>query len=264
MGRFPQVPRLERELLLGRHLELSRAQLIANPRQLIAAPQLAGLGRDLERLQRGEPLAYVLGVRDFWDFTLTVTPAVLIPRPETETLVEQALKKIQPGDVVLDLGTGSGAVAIAIARSSPASSVTAVEASAAALAVARSNAERLNARITFRHGHWFRGEQARYQVIVANPPYVAETDPHLQALRFEPRAALTAGPEGLDDLAEIIGDAPARLCTNGWLLVEHGYDQAAAVAVLFRKAGFQDIALIRDLGRQPRVTLGRLPPVHTR
>jgi len=261
LDRHPGVPRLERELLLCHHLGVDRAVLIASPERVVNPACLADLDRDAGRLAAGEPLAYLTGERGFWDFTLRVTPDVLIPRPETETLVEAALERLNRGDRVADLGTGSGAIAIALARSADVT-VVAVDRSPAALAVASCNAARLNASVTFVEGDWFDGLQGRFQMIVANPPYVAERDPHLAALAHEPAQALLGGPDGLHDLRRIVRQAPSYLERDGWLLVEHGYDQADAVGALFEAAGFTDIALLRDLGGQPRVTLGRQGTAH--
>lgn len=261
LDRHRRVPRLERELLLCHHLGLDRAVLIAAPERPVDPARLEHLETDAQRLAAGEPLAYLTGERGFWDFSLRVTPDVLIPRPETETLVEAALARLAAGDRVADLGTGSGAIAIALARSA-AVQVVAVDVSAAALAVARDNAARLQARITFIESDWFAGLDGRFRMIVANPPYVAQGDPHLAALAHEPAGALVGGPDGQRDLRQIIRHAPAHLDTGGWLLVEHGYDQAEPVRALFEAAGFAAIELVRDLGGQPRVTLGRLGADH--
>lgn len=257
LARHGGLPRLELELLLCRHLDLTRAGLTANPDQPVEGAPHATLTRDVGRLSRGEPLAYILGEREFWDFTLEVSPAVLIPRPETETLVEEALARLQPGDRVLDLGTGSGAIAIALARAAEAA-VVAVDASTPALEVAARNAARLGATVEFRHGNWFEPVPERFRMIAANPPYVAEGDPHLKALAFEPMEALISGPDGLRDLDIIIANAPDHLAPGGWLLVEHGWDQADAVARRFRAVGFEAVSAVPDLGGQPRVTAGRL------
>ena len=253
-----QLPLLERQLLLCHHLGVGTATLLATPEQLIDADQLAGLGASASRIAAGEPLAYLLGEAGFWDFMLTVTPAVLIPRPETETLVEQALSRIGAGDRLLDLGTGSGAIAIALARHTEAL-VVASDRSEAALTVARANAARLDVDIDFRMSCWFDKLEGFFDLITANPPYIAIADPHLPALRFEPAEALIGGPNGLLDLARIINRAPDFLNARGWLLVEHGYDQATAVADMFGHAGFESIELVHDLGGQPRVTLGQRP-----
>lgn len=258
LERHPDLPRLERELLACHRLSLQRAALIADPDLLVTPAELTSLNVDADRLRRGEPLAYVTGERGFWDFTLAVSPAVLVPRPETETLVERALVRTAAGSRVLDLGTGSGAIAIAMALNTDAR-VTAVDASAAALAVARDNAARLDATVQFRIGNWLDGVRDRFDLILANPPYVAEEDPHLTDLAFEPRSALVSGPAGLDDLTIIIRDAPRALVPGGWLMVEHGYDQAEAVRARFTAAGFEAVTLTRDLGGRPRVTEGRHP-----
>ena len=257
LQRHCTAPRRERELLLCHHLRVDRAVLIADPLRPVDPTRLESLESDARRLAAGEPLAYLIGERGFWDFTLRVTPDVLIPRPETETLVEAALTRLEPGDRVADLGTGSGAIAIAIARSADAA-VVAVDASPAALRVARENACRLAASVEFLESDWFSRIEGRFRMIVANPPYVAAGDPHLAALSHEPSSALIGGADGLAALRRIIAGAPDHLEPGGWLLVEHGFDQATPVRRLFEAAGFQDIELIRDLGDQPRVTVGRL------
>ncbi len=261
LDRHRSVPRLERELLLCHHLGLDRAALIATPERPVDPTRLEHLESDARRLAAGEPLAYLTGERGFWDFTLRVTPDVLIPRPETETLVEAALSRLGSGDRVADMGTGSGAIAIALARSADVM-VVAVDTSAAALLVARDNAARLNAQVTFVESDWYRELAGRFRMIVANPPYVAAGDPHLAALEHEPSDALIGGSDGLDDLRCIVGQAPGHLEPGGWLLVEHGFDQADPVRLLFETAGFTAIELVRDLGDQPRVTLGRWEDGH--
>ena len=257
------LPLLERQLLLCHYLGVGTATLLATPEHHIDADQLAGLSASAGRVAAGEPLAYLLGEAGFWDFMLKVTPAVLIPRPETETLVEQALSRIRPGDRLLDLGTGSGAIAIALARHTESThteaTIVAIDRSEAALTVARANAARLEVEVDFKLSCWFDALDGIFDLIVANPPYVAAADPHLPALRFEPAEALIGGPDGLLDLARIITGAPDYLSAQGWLLVEHGYDQAEGVAELFRHAGFRSIELVHDLGGQPRVTIGQRP-----
>jgi len=200
-------------------------------------------------------VAYILGRREFYGLELSVNPAVLIPRPETELLVDLALER-RPA-AVLDLGTGSGAVALAIKRHLPGARVVAVEASAAALAVARRNAVKLNLEVEFRHGRWFdplRGE--RFELVVSNPPYVAEGDPHLPGLRHEPEAALVAGPEGLDAIREITSAAGSFLRPGGWLLLEHGAWQDAAVRSLLEQAGLESVRTWPDLAGIGRVSGG--------
>lgn len=256
LHRHRTLPLLERQLLVCHRLNTQRAEIMTCPEQPLTATQQQDLDTDAARLTEGEPLAYIVGERAFWDCTLEVSPAVLIPRPETETLVEQALTRICPGDRILDLGTGSGAIAIALANTVEAT-IVAVDESEAALNIARSNAARLSTSIDFRLSDWYQNVSGTYQVIVANPPYVAEADPHLPALAHEPRSALVSGSEGLDDLRLIIDGAVKFLADDGWLLVEHGYNQAAEVEALFLGARFSSVTMIRDLGNQPRVTVGQ-------
>ncbi len=255
------IDRLDAQALLSAVLRQPRAWLLAHDEAALDGEARTRLQALLERRAGGEPLAYLLGEKEFYGLTLTVTPDVLVPRPDTETLVEWALELL-PGDQptrVLDLGTGSGALALAVARHRPQARITAVDASAAALAVARGNGERLGLVVEWLASDWFAALAGRrFDLIVSNPPYVAEGDAHLGALRHEPQAALTAGGDGLDAIRRIVGDAPARLEAGGWLLLEHGFEQAEAVAGLLARAGFQDIATRRDLGGRPRSTGGRL------
>ena len=217
----------------------------------------------ISRRARGEPIAYLLGQREFWSLPLTVTPQTLIPRPETETLVALALETM-PKDAPLriaDLGTGTGAIALAIARERPRSKVIATDISPAALSVAKDNAARLGLdNVRFVCGSWCRALTVdAFDFILSNPPYVAESDPHLREgdLRFEPRKALAAGPRGLDELHRIIPGAHDRLHTNGWLIVEHGYDQGERVMQLMRTQGFREISDHPDAAGLSRVTRGR-------
>ncbi|MFZ2234987.1 MAG: peptide chain release factor N(5)-glutamine methyltransferase [Dokdonella sp.] len=215
----------------------------------------------VERL-RGVPVAYLIGSRGFWSMDLAVTSDVLIPRPETELLVELALQRI-PADAevdVADLGTGSGAIALALASERPRARVLACDASAAALAVACGNAERIGlANVRFAHGDWYAAVgDARFAVITSNPPYIAVGDAHLQHgdLRYEPALALSSGSDGLDAIRTIITGAPEHFLDGGWLLLEHGWDQGDAVRALLDAAGFTDVATHRDLGDRDRVSLG--------
>lgn len=223
-----------------------------------------------ERRRAGEPLAYLLGQQEFYGRPFTVSPAVLIPRADTETLVETALEQLlllrqQRRTVplsLLELGTGSGIIAITLALEAPDTGVHAVERSPEALAMAQQNAKALGAhRIHWHAGSWWQAlaSPRRFDLIVSNPPYIAANDHHLQQgdLRFEPPQALAAGPDGLDDLRIIIGGAPAHLTPDGWLLLEHGYDQETPVQALLRDAGFADVFTRRDLAGQPRVSGGR-------
>ena len=217
----------------------------------------------VRRRRAGEPVAYITGEREFFSLAFRVTPAVLIPRPETELLVEAALASI-PADAparVLDLATGSGCVAVAIANERPGAQVTATDVSREALAVARENAKRHGTRIDLVESDWFAALAGRrFDLIVANPPYVAEDDPHLAAgdLRFEPRAALVAGPKGLDCIETIVEQAIHHLRAGGRLLFEHGYDQAPCARALLAAAGYGDIVTRRDLAGIERVSGGRV------
>ncbi len=208
------------------------------------------------RRREGEPVAYLVGRKEFYGLDLAVNPSVLIPRPETELLVDLALE--QEFETALDLGTGSGAIALALKSNRPKALVVAVEADAAALATARRNATRLNLEVEFHHGRWFEpvaGE--RFELIVSNPPYVAAGDPHLAALAHEPRSALVSGPDGLDAIREIVPAARAFLSPDGWLLLEHGMGQDEAVRGLLAQAGLESVRTWPDLSGIPRVTGGK-------
>ncbi|MYD43884.1 MAG: peptide chain release factor N(5)-glutamine methyltransferase [Gammaproteobacteria bacterium] len=211
----------------------------------------------VKRRVRGEPVAYILGSRGFWRHDFTVTPATLIPRPETETLVETVLPFLGEDSRVLDLGTGSGAIGLSVAEERGADVVLA-DASAEALAIARLNAERLGLNAKFVKSDWYQNIEGRFNYIVSNPPYVASNDEHLQQgdLVFEPNLALDGGPDGLAALREVIRHAPSHLASCGRLAVEHGYDQGSAVRCLFEQAGFQCVQTTRDLGNLERVTHG--------
>lgn len=257
------VDRVDATLLLCALLGCERAWLITHDDAPLTPEQSARLEEQLRRRADGEPIAYMLGRKEFHGLDLTVTADTLVPRPDTETLVDWALELLAPQDGkprVVDLGTGSGAIALAIKHRHPAAQVEAVDLSAAALAVARSNAERLGLALHFHQGDWWQPLVGRrYDLIVSNPPYIAGEDPHLPALRHEPRQALTPEGDGLAALREIIDGAPQHLQPGGWLLLEHGYDQAEPVAALLRAGGFVDVALRRDLAGQPRVSGGRRP-----
>jgi release factor glutamine methyltransferase len=255
----------EAEILLAHVLGKSRTYLHTWPERVLTSDEQTGFEALLERRARGEPVAYLVGTRGFWSLDLAVTVDTLIPRPETELLVEQALARIPPDAdwAIADLGTGSGAIALALAHERPHCRVVATDRSAAALAVARGNAERLGiANVCFREGAWYAplaGE--RFHVIVSNPPYIAEDDPHLDQgdLRYEPQTALAAGPDGLDDLRLIVGGAAAHLWPGGWLLLEHGYDQGEAVRGLLCEHGFLDVHSVRDVPGHERVSAGQRP-----
>ena len=243
----------EARLLLASTAGFSQAAVIAFQERELPKSVEESFFNLISRRKRGEPIPYIVGHKEFFGLELTVNPAVLIPRPETELLVELALQKEPP--TVLDLGTGSGAVALAIKRNHPDVKVLAVEASAAALVVAKRNAAKHGLEVDFRHGRWFEpvaGE--RFDVIVANPPYVAEGDPHLRDLSFEPREALVAGADGLDAIRSIAAAAPGHLEKGGWLFIEHGLGQDAAVRALLP---LEDVRTWPDLAGIPRVTGGR-------
>jgi release factor glutamine methyltransferase len=254
------TPRLDAEVLVMHVCGLDRSGLITRAHASLSGEQRRRLNEWVARRQRGEPVAYLTGVREFWSLEIEVSPAVLIPRPETELLVEKALERI-PRDApwtVADLGTGSGAIALAIARERPRCRVIATDISPAALAVARSNAGKLGlTHVEFRAGDWLdslAGETP--DMILSNPPYIRSDDPHLKAgdVRFEPRAALDAGPEGLDAIRRIASRARHCLERGGGLLFEHGWDQADAVRGLLRGHGYRDIVCHRDPAGHERVT----------
>jgi release factor glutamine methyltransferase len=238
-----------------------RAWLLAHDTDLLITAQQHSWDQALQRRLQGEPVAYITGRKEFFGLTLNVDARVLDPRPDTEILVEWALELLPSGQPsrVLDLGTGSGAVALALQHQRPAAQVTAVDASAGALAVASANAQRLNLAVKCVISHWMDAVPGPFELIVSNPPYVAEGDPHLAALTHEPLSALTSGTDGLDDILQIIAQAPSRLAPGGWLLLEHGWDQAAPVQALLREAGFVQVQSRRDLGDIERCTGGMLP-----
>jgi release factor glutamine methyltransferase len=238
-----------------------RAWLLAHDTEVLTEAQQHNWDQALQRRLQGEPVAYITGRKDFFGLTLNVDARVLDPRPDTEILVEWALELLPLGQPtrVLDLGTGSGAVALALQHQRPAAQVTAVDASADALAVASANAQRLNLPVKCVISHWMDAVLGPFELIVSNPPYVAEGDPHLAALTHEPLSALTSGADGLDDNRQIIAQAPSRLAPGGWLLLEHGWDQAAAVQALLRTAGFVQVQSRRDLGGIERCTGAVMP-----
>jgi release factor glutamine methyltransferase len=255
--------RLEAELLLGHTLGVNRAWFFAHADDAMPAGEEARFNELIARRQKGEPVAYITGRRDFWSLPLEVTPATLIPRPETELLVELALARLPEGGRLLDLGTGSGAIALAIAKERPDATVHAVDASEAALAVAQRNARSLGLKVSFHHSDWFSAvEGERYDVVVSNPPYIEDADEHLVKgdLRFEPRSALSSGADGLDDIRRIITGAPSHLANDGWLLFEHGYNQGAVARALFDASQWNDCFTARDLEDRDRVTGAQLSP----
>jgi len=257
--------RLEAQILIARALDVDRAWLIAHDRDVLTVAQLDAIESLIARRANGEPVAYMLAEREFYGFSFKVTPDVLIPRPDTELLVEAALEHLSRLNPyrILDLGTGSGVIAITLALQRPLSTVLAVDASPAALAIAQNNARRLGAaNVACITGNWYAMLDVKnFDIIVSNPPYIAASDPHLTSgdLRFEPRQALASGADGLDDLRQIIAGAPAHLAEGGWLLLEHGCDQAAAVTALLQQHGFAAIRTLQDLAGLDRVSTGRWP-----
>jgi release factor glutamine methyltransferase len=254
------LDRIDAQLLLLQSLGRApsdRAWLLAHDEQELGAAAEQAFLSFCRRRADGEPLAYISGHKEFFGLDLLVDSRVLVPRPETEILVEWAIELIVDTADVVDLGTGSGAIALAIKHTRPQARVEAVDQSVDALAVARENAQRLSIQVEFRQASWLEGCQSRYDVIVSNPPYVAQRDPHLDALRYEPRAALAAGEDGLDDIREIARGAPVHLNPGGWVLIEHGWDQAAAVRDLLAGAGLKNVASRRDLAGMERCTGGQ-------
>ena len=263
---LPNEAKLEAQILLQHCLSVNRAWLLTHENDVMEANARAAFNTLMQRRLNGEPIAYILGKREFYGLEFKVTPDTLIPRPDTETLVEAALEKI-PADQfcpVLDLGTGTGAIAISIARHRPHAKVVAVDASPTALAIAQENAKNLGvSNVQFVLSDWFSELQGRtFDVIVSNPPYIAEEDVHLQQgdLRFEPMSALASGKDGLDSIRHIISQSAYHLNPKGWLMLEHGCDQSQAVAGLMEDPGYQSISSFLDLSGLYRVTAGRLLP----
>ncbi len=255
------LPRFEAELLTAHALQQQSSALYAFPERRVPNRLMRRHVDCIERRQRGEPVAYIMGERGFWNLTLAVDRRALIPRADTECLVEAALARIgaPPRARVLDLGTGSGAVALAVAASCPTADVEGIDRDPGCIALARHNAENLGISATFFESDWFSAVRGTYDAILANPPYIAEDDPHLYRgdLRFEPRPALVGGSDGLSHLRRIVRQAPNHLDRGGTLLVEHGYDQAEPVRALFRGAEFGSIETLTDMACLPRVTLGQ-------
>jgi release factor glutamine methyltransferase len=246
----------EARLLLAEVCGFSQASLAASPEREIPFEVENSFFEFVRRRIKGEPVAYILGRREFYGLELSVNPSVLIPRPETELLVDLALER--NAFSVLDLGTGSGAIALAIKHQRPKCRVVAVDSDLSALATAKRNAARLNLEIDFRHGRWFDPVAgARFELIVSNPPYVASGDPHLEDLRFEPQGALVGGPDGLDSIRDIVNAAPAYLAAGGGLLLEHGQGQDGPVRALLAAAGLESITTWPDLAGIARVSGGK-------
>lgn len=267
--RLPEAEsaRLEAEMLLAHVLGKGRSYLYTWPDHELDAEQAAAFEALVARREAGEPVAHILGERGFWSLDLKVSTDTLIPRPETELLVEAAQARLAECDTqpvrIADLGTGSGAIALAIASDCPSCEVVAVERSAGALAVARENAERHRlGNVELLQGSWYEPLAGRrFHLILSNPPYICADDPHLQRgdVRFEPLSALASGADGLDDIRHLVAHAPAHLESGGWLLLEHGWEQGEAVRNLLIAGGFQQVESLLDLEGRERVSLGRTP-----
>lgn len=258
--RKPPLDPLEARILLSHALQLSRVQLVTQSERILNQQESDAVAALFARRLRGEPIAYILGEREFFGLLLHTTPDVLIPRPETEHLVELALERMPDKARLLDMGTGSGAIAIAIAHARPDAGVTALDASEAALDVARRNAERHQAKVRFLLSDWYAAlGNEQFDIIVSNPPYIVAGDPHLSQgdLRFEPVDALTDHGDGLSAIRTIAEGTQRYLVAGGWLLMEHGYDQAAAVRALLVREGFHEVQSWKDLAGIERVTGGR-------
>jgi release factor glutamine methyltransferase len=264
---LPDSPtaRLDVELLLAAALGKPRSFLHTWPERIVSSEAAHTFEAFVRRRRTGEPVAYILGLQGFWNIDLEVATHTLIPRPETEMLVETALELL-PGSIphrLLDLGTGTGAIALSLAKDRPQWTITAVDRVDEALDLAERNRQRLNLdNAAVMKSHWFSAlKHQRFDLIISNPPYIASGDPHLAEgdVRFEPSSALVAGIDGMDDLRVIASEAPAHLEPGGWLLLEHGYDQGAAVRDLLNGHGFEQIQTRRDLGDNERITFGRTP-----
>ena len=252
---------LETRILIAHALQWSRVQLVTRSQEALSDADAAAIEALIARRIAGEPIAYLTGEREFYGLAFTVSPDVLIPRPETELLVELAAERLPRQGSALDLGTGSGAIAVALAHLRPDAQLTATDISEHALALAARNAARHSAQVRFVHSDWYQQIEGAFDLIVSNPPYIAAGDPHLAQgdLRFEPVNALTDAADGLQAIAAIARGAPAHLKAGGWLLMEHGYDQSAATRALLERAGWQQVQSWTDLAGIERVTGGIRP-----
>lgn len=262
LNKLTDTPRLDAEVLLAHSLDKNRTWLATWPDKTLSNDQLQAFTRLLNKRMNGEPIAHITGIREFWSLKLQITPDTLIPRPDTELMVEQILSSTPAEHEIslLDLGTGSGAIALALATERPHWKITATDQSAAALEVARLNAKQLNiSNIDFRSGNWFEPLHGHeFDIIASNPPYIPQHDPHLAQgdVRFEPLSALASGDDGLDDIRLICTQAKSYLHPAGKLFIEHGYDQKAEIFDIFNKNGYTHISQTLDLAENPRVTYG--------
>ena len=255
--------RLDSQILLAYALNVSRTWLFTWPDKALDGATLTAFNALIEKRKSGTPIAYITGYRDFWSLRLKVTPDTLIPRADTELLVETALtlKNVEKSCDVIDLGTGTGAIALSLANECPSWRITATDINPETLAVAKENAQTLELAVSFKESAWFDAINDRYDLVISNPPYIESDDPHLQQgdLRFEPAGALASGQDGLDDIRRLVQQALKHLKKDGYLLLEHGYQQAEAVRSLMAKAGYIDIETHQDIEDRDRVTLGKIP-----
>jgi len=255
--------RLDSQVLLAYALNVSRTWLFTWPDKALDGATLTAFNALIEERKNGTPIAYITGYRDFWSLRLKVTPDTLIPRADTELLIETALtlKNVEKPCDVIDLGTGAGAIALSLANECPSWRITATDINPKTLAVAKENAQTLELAVSFKESAWFDAINDRYDLVISNPPYIESDDPHLQQgdLRFEPAGALASGQDGLDDIRRLVQQALKHLKKDGYLLLEHGYQQAEAVRSLMAKAGYIDIETHQDIEDRDRVTLGKIP-----
>ena len=255
--------RLDSQVLLAYALNVSRTWLFTWPDKALDGATLTAFSALIDERKSGTPIAYITGYRDFWSLRLKVTPDTLIPRADTELLVETALtlKNVEKPCDVIDLGTGTGAIALSLANECPSWRITATDINPETLAVAKENAQNLELTVSFKESAWFDAINDRFDLVISNPPYIESDDPHLQQgdLRFEPAGALASGQDGLDDIRLLVKQALKHLKKDGYLLLEHGYQQADAVRNLMTKAGYTDIETHQDIEDRDRVTLGKIP-----
>jgi release factor glutamine methyltransferase len=255
--------RLDSQILLAYALNVSRTWLFTWPDKVLDGATLTAFSALIDERKSGTPIAYITGYRDFWSLRLKVTPDTLIPRADTELLVETALtlKNVEKPCDVIDLGTGTGAIALSLANECPSWRITATDINPETLAVAKENAQSLELTVSFKESAWFDAISDRFDLIISNPPYIESDDPHLQQgdLRFEPAGALASGKDGLDDIRRLVQHALKHLKKDGYLLLEHGYQQAEAVRSLMAEAGYIDIETHQDIEDRDRVTLGKIP-----